>query len=89
MPVQDASREPNPEQTASLISLLTYAFLDKHIYTSYISPQRATETMPAIADYDRTAYLVDRSFGYLDRFAGARQEHLFFALMRAFSGLIV
>ncbi|KZV63334.1 P-loop containing nucleoside triphosphate hydrolase protein [Peniophora sp. CONT] len=81
---ENPSDEPNPEQTCSLLSLLTYSFLDKPIYTAYKYPQLATETLPAIADYDRTAHLVNRSFKHLDVFSGARRQHMFFALMRVF-----
>lgn len=84
--LQNPSEEPNPEQICSILSLLTYSFLDKPIYTAYSSPQLASETLPAIADYDRTAHLVKRSFKHLDIFSGARRQHMFFALMRVFSG---
>lgn len=89
MVLQNASDKPSPEQTSSILSLLTYSFLDEPIYTAYSHPQRASESLPAIPDYDRTAHLVDRSFKHLDIFSGARQQHMFFALMRVFSRLIV
>ncbi|KZV63837.1 P-loop containing nucleoside triphosphate hydrolase protein [Peniophora sp. CONT] len=76
--------QPNPEQTCSILSLLTYSFLDKPVYAAYNSSQLASDTLPVIADYDRTAHLVDRSFKYLDVFAGARRQHMFFALMHVF-----
>ncbi|VDB89903.1 unnamed protein product [Peniophora sp. CBMAI 1063] len=81
---ENPSAEPNPEQTCSLLSLLTYSFLDKPIFTVYHNPQLASETLPEIADYDRTAHLVDRSFKHLDVFSGAPRQHMFFALMRIF-----
>ncbi|KZV64707.1 P-loop containing nucleoside triphosphate hydrolase protein [Peniophora sp. CONT] len=83
--LENPSEEPNPEQTCSILSLLTYSYLDKPIYTAYRYPQLPSETLlPAIADYDRTAYLVNRSFKHLDVFSGARRQHVFFALMRVF-----
>ncbi|VDB97890.1 unnamed protein product [Peniophora sp. CBMAI 1063] len=81
---KNPSAEPNPEQTCSLLSLLTYSFLDKPIFAVYNNPLLASETLPEIADYDRTVHLVDRSFKYMDVFSGAPRQHMFFALMRVF-----
>ncbi|VDB89911.1 unnamed protein product [Peniophora sp. CBMAI 1063] len=78
------SPEPNPEQTASLLSLLTYSFLDKHIFLAYRLPHLSFDLLPPLADYDRTAHLVDRSFEHLDTFSGAPRVHMLWALMRVF-----
>ena len=86
---QNPSERPNPEQTCSILSLITYSFLDKPIYTVYNAPQLASQTLPPLADYDRTTHLVKRSFKHLDIFSGARRQHMFFALMRVFSQYII
>ncbi|VDB85429.1 unnamed protein product [Peniophora sp. CBMAI 1063] len=81
---ENPAEEPSAEQTCSLLSLLTYSFLDRIIYATYSNPQQASKAVPSLADYDRTAHLVDRSFKHLDVFSGARQQHVFFALLRVF-----
>lgn len=81
---QNPSEEPNPDQTCSLLSLLTYSFMNEPIYAAYKFPQSASEFLPPMADYDRTAHLVNRSFKHLDIFSGAGRENMFFALMRVF-----
>ncbi|KZV67494.1 P-loop containing nucleoside triphosphate hydrolase protein [Peniophora sp. CONT] len=78
---KNASEKPNPEQTCSILSLLMYSFLDK---TVFAASQSTPTSLPEIADYDRSAYLVERNFKYLDVFSGARKQHVFFALMRVF-----
>ncbi|KZV64708.1 P-loop containing nucleoside triphosphate hydrolase protein [Peniophora sp. CONT] len=81
---ENPSLEPNPEQTASILSLITFTFLDKHIFMAYRLPHLSFDLLPAIADYDRTAHLVKRSFKHLDAFSGAPKSHMFWALMRVF-----
>ncbi|VDB89909.1 unnamed protein product [Peniophora sp. CBMAI 1063] len=82
---ENPSPEPNPEQTASILSLITFSFLDKHIFLAYRLPHLGFDLLPAIADYDRTAHLVKRSFKHLDPFSGAPKSHMFWALLRVFS----
>ncbi|KDQ56809.1 hypothetical protein JAAARDRAFT_132140 [Jaapia argillacea MUCL 33604] len=76
--------EANPEQTASILSLALYSFLDPVIYKGYKVPHLKAEELPPLADYDHTKNLVKRSFKHLDRFSGAKKEHLFWGLMRVF-----
>ncbi|KZV59749.1 P-loop containing nucleoside triphosphate hydrolase protein [Peniophora sp. CONT] len=78
------SEKPNPEQTCSILSFLTYSFLDEPVYAAYGFQKVTAETLPVVADYDRTAHLVERSFKHLDVFSGAPRQHMFFALMRVF-----
>jgi len=53
---------PNPEQTASILSLIVYSFLDPLITEAYKVPHLSHERLPAMADYDRTEYLREMSF---------------------------
>ena len=53
---------PNPEQTASILSLVVYSFLDPLISEAYRVPHLSHERLPAIADYDRTEYLREKAF---------------------------
>ncbi|KAL5534538.1 hypothetical protein ACEPAG_1001 [Sanghuangporus baumii] len=88
MPVdpKDPATEPNSEQTAPLLSLILYSFLDPVIFKAYRIPHLPASELPPLADYDRAKNLKNRSFRYLDPFAGAKRGHLFFGLMKVFRG---
>ena len=53
---------PNPEQTASILSLIVYSFLDPLVFEAYRVPHLSHERLPAIADYDHTEYLRGKAF---------------------------
>ena len=55
-------KEPNPEQTASIFSLIVYTFLDPLVFEAYRVPHLSHERLPAIADYDHTEYLREKAF---------------------------
>ena len=79
--------EPNPEQTASALSFLTFSFLDPYIFIANRQKSLEFEQFPALCDYDRARDLVKRSFKHLDRFSGAPAQHMFIALLRTFCKL--
>lgn len=59
-------REPAPYQTASILSFITFSYLDPMIW-SYIKKKRTgekveVEDIPVIADQDRIKTLVERTF---------------------------
>ncbi|KAJ3833329.1 hypothetical protein F5878DRAFT_646030 [Lentinula raphanica] len=70
------SPKPNPEQTASILSLFTYAFVDRLVFAAY--------RLPSLNDRDSANYLKALSFKYLDEFSGAPRRHIFFGLMKIF-----
>ncbi|KZV73085.1 ATP-binding cassette transporter [Peniophora sp. CONT] len=74
----------NPEQTASVLSLVTYTFLDGIVFRAYNMVHFPFEMLPPLCDFDRTEELVGRTFKYLDVFGGAKKEHVFKSLMRIF-----
>ncbi|KAF5356103.1 hypothetical protein D9756_004036 [Leucocoprinus leucothites] len=76
--------EPNPEQTASMLSMLTYSFLDPIVYLAYRVPHLAHSQFPALADYDYAHNLKFTSFKHLDVFSGASNHHIYWGLMRVF-----
>ena len=43
---------PNPEQTASLFSLLIYTFLDPIVFLACRIPHLSHDKLPPLADYD-------------------------------------
>ncbi|KAG6919579.1 hypothetical protein DXG01_004242 [Tephrocybe rancida] len=74
----------NPEQTASLFSLVIYSFLDPIIFLAYKVPHLTHDQLPPLADYDYAKQLKAKSFPHLDPFAGGKKQHIFWGLMRTF-----
>ncbi|KAL0959261.1 hypothetical protein HGRIS_014532 [Hohenbuehelia grisea] len=78
--------EPNPEQTASILSLALFTFLDPLVLRAWRMPHLPYELLPPLADYDRAAYLRKRSSPYLDPVSpsSTTKRHIFVGLMRTF-----
>ncbi|KAF8958075.1 multidrug resistance-associated ABC transporter [Flammula alnicola] len=76
--------EPNPEQTASIFSLMTYTFLDSVIFLGYKVPHLRFDQLPPLADYDAAKYQTIKAFPHLDVFRGAKHRSLFLRFMRVF-----
>ena len=53
---------PNPEQTASIFSLMVYTFLDPVIFEAYRVPHLSHERLPPLADYDYAKRLTEHAF---------------------------
>jgi hypothetical protein len=85
---QNPMVEPNPEQTASLFSSLTYSYLDSSILKSVVAARKqdglTSEKLPALADYDRVEYLIRRSFHALDPLNEDASKHLLYGLLRVY-----
>ncbi|TFK76776.1 hypothetical protein BDN72DRAFT_873327 [Pluteus cervinus] len=82
---KDPSEAPHPEQTASLLSQITYSYLTNFIWSSQKRAKTTQDDLPPQCDYDRASYLKARSFPFMDGFSGAKKRHLFFGLMQAFA----
>ncbi|KAH8986094.1 hypothetical protein EDB92DRAFT_1949372 [Lactarius akahatsu] len=74
----------NPEQTASLLSMMLYTFLDPIVFLAYRVPHLSHDMLPPLADYDYTRNLVLRSFKHLDTFSGGPRRHIFWGFMEVF-----
>ncbi|KAH9028054.1 hypothetical protein EDB83DRAFT_2526416 [Lactarius deliciosus] len=74
----DPQQVINPEQTASLLSMVLYTFLDPIVFLAYRVPHLSHDMLPPLADYDYTRNLVKRSFkaalGYI--FWRTQETHL-------------
>ncbi|KAJ3819299.1 hypothetical protein F5880DRAFT_1595008 [Lentinula raphanica] len=81
---RNPSPKPNPEQTASILSLFTYAFVDRLVFAAYRVSHLDFSQLPSLNDRDSAEYLKALSFKYLDEFSGAPRRHLFFGLMKIF-----
>ncbi|KAJ7034289.1 P-loop containing nucleoside triphosphate hydrolase protein [Mycena alexandri] len=76
--------EPNPEQTASPLSLLLFTFLDPVIALAYKLPHLPYDLLPPLADSDSSEHLKKRSFSNIDTFSGAGSHHIFFGIIKTF-----
>ncbi|TFK79744.1 P-loop containing nucleoside triphosphate hydrolase protein [Polyporus arcularius HHB13444] len=76
--------EPNPEQTASLLSLLSYNFIAPVIWLAYRMPHLPFDMFPPLPDYDHLRNIVGRSFPILDPILNKSRRPLAFKLIRVF-----
>ncbi|CAE6498063.1 unnamed protein product, partial [Rhizoctonia solani] len=74
----------NPEQTASLISLMLFNFVDPLVWAAYRAPKLEFEQLPPLADYDRASYLKQRSFDHLDPLKLTKRRYFFWGLVAVF-----
>ncbi|KDR83062.1 hypothetical protein GALMADRAFT_57261 [Galerina marginata CBS 339.88] len=75
---------PNPEQTASIFSLIFFGYLDPVIFEAYRVPHLSHTRLPPLADYDYAKHLTEKAFPHLDTLRGAKRRHLFFGILRTF-----
>ncbi|KAJ3556484.1 hypothetical protein NM688_g2007 [Phlebia brevispora] len=80
----DPAPQPNVEQTACILSMMLYNFLDPVIFLGYRTPHLSWEQLPPLSDYDYTKNVVKRGFPNLDPFVTKSRRHLFFGLMKTF-----
>ncbi|KAH6916807.1 ATP-binding cassette transporter [Coprinopsis sp. MPI-PUGE-AT-0042] len=80
----DPMPEPNPEQTASLFSVITFSFLDPIVKLANRVPVLTADLLPPLSDSDRAKVLKARAFPHIDAFVTERKRHIFFGLMRVF-----
>lgn len=59
---QDPTANPNPEQTASVLAWIFYAFLDPLIWRAYDLPHLSHDQLPPLADYDEAHYLIEQNY---------------------------
>ncbi|KDR83121.1 hypothetical protein GALMADRAFT_263529 [Galerina marginata CBS 339.88] len=81
---KDPMPVPNPEQTASWISSLTYTYIDPLIRLANKVAHLRHDQLPPLADYDYARYQTISAFPLIDPFSGAKRRHLFFGLLSYF-----
>ncbi|KAH8986106.1 hypothetical protein EDB92DRAFT_2054957 [Lactarius akahatsu] len=80
---KDPQQVINPEQTASLLSMMLYTFLDPIVFLAYRVPHLSHDMLPPLADYDYTRNL------HLDTFSGGPKRHIFWGFMAVFRPFFV
>ncbi|KAJ7119016.1 P-loop containing nucleoside triphosphate hydrolase protein [Mycena epipterygia] len=78
------SEAASAEETASIISLVTYTFLDPLILLASRVPHLSYELLPLLADSNDAKNLKAASFTHLGVFSNGNRRHVFFGLMRVF-----
>ncbi|KAF8309911.1 hypothetical protein DL93DRAFT_2230628 [Clavulina sp. PMI_390] len=68
--------DPNSEQTASVLSKISFSFMDRLVYLGYKHPHVPFDLLPSLCDYDRGAYLNERGRDYI-RPSLAKKRHSF------------
>lgn len=86
MPVdpENPQSETAPEQTASILSLATFSYMDCVLWKAQKVEHMTKEDLPPNADFDYAANLKKRAFPHLDRFSGAKDRHVIWNLIRVF-----
>ncbi|KAH9166803.1 hypothetical protein EDB89DRAFT_2075434 [Lactarius sanguifluus] len=74
----DPQQAINPEQTAPLLSMMLYTFLDPIVFLAYRVPHLSHDMLPPLADYYYTRNL------HLDTFSGAPKRHIFWGILAVF-----
>ncbi|KAE9400429.1 P-loop containing nucleoside triphosphate hydrolase protein [Gymnopus androsaceus JB14] len=75
---------PNPEQTASLLSLIFFSYLDSLIFKASKLPHLSTEALPPLSDDDHARVLRAKNIARLDPLSEGGNRHVFFNLLRVF-----
>ncbi|KAH9480752.1 ATP-binding cassette transporter abc4 [Psilocybe cubensis] len=75
---------PNPEQTSSWISRVTYTYIDSVILLANRVSHLSYKQLPPLSDYDAAKYQAQEAFPHLDTYRGAKRRHLFFGMVYHF-----
>ncbi|KAJ3868777.1 P-loop containing nucleoside triphosphate hydrolase protein [Lentinula novae-zelandiae] len=86
--IDDLTSEDNPEETASIISLLTHSYLGSFIFRLYRKSTPLTQDeLPPLAKNDRSDVLMPDILTILDP-TSKKPQYLFWGLLRAYSGYL-
>ncbi|KZT28297.1 hypothetical protein NEOLEDRAFT_1145911 [Neolentinus lepideus HHB14362 ss-1] len=78
------SKEPTPEQTASILSFYIFSFMDPVVSAAGKVNHLPYTRLPPLADSDDSNNLVKESFPYLDPVSPTKSRHIFWGLIRVF-----
>ncbi|KAJ3890747.1 P-loop containing nucleoside triphosphate hydrolase protein [Lentinula edodes] len=82
--IDDLTSEVNPEETASIISLLTHSYMDSFIFRLYRKSTPLTQDeLPPLAKNDRSDVLMPDILTILDP-TSKKPQYLFWGLLRAY-----
>ncbi|OJT09188.1 ATP-binding cassette transporter abc4, partial [Trametes pubescens] len=73
-----------PEQTASILSLLVFGYLEFIVWRAWRASRLTYEALPPLPDYDYLTNLRHQSFPHLDPLQSKSRRHIGFGLIRVF-----
>ncbi|KAF8311050.1 ATP-binding cassette transporter [Clavulina sp. PMI_390] len=76
--------DPNAEQTASALSIISFAFMDHLVYLGYKHPHVPFDLLPSLCDYDRGVYLNERGREYIRPSLAKRRRSFIWRLLSLF-----
>ncbi|KAI0365043.1 P-loop containing nucleoside triphosphate hydrolase protein [Pilatotrama ljubarskyi] len=76
--------EPHPEQTASLLSLLIYWYMEPTVWLAWRLPRLTFDMLSPLPDYDHLKNLVGRTFPRLDPMRSKSRRHIALEFIRVF-----
>ncbi|EMD39558.1 hypothetical protein CERSUDRAFT_111873 [Gelatoporia subvermispora B] len=76
--------DPAPEQTASILSLMFFLFMDQVVVKAWRTAHLPLDQLPSIADFDMVHNLIERGYPHLDPFQVKPRRHLVWGLMTIF-----
>ncbi|KAI0085670.1 multidrug resistance-associated ABC transporter [Irpex rosettiformis] len=82
--LQAVDEKPNPEQTASLLSRLTFDYMNPMVFHAYRSEKFKGEDIPPLCDGDDAEVLIERAYKELDPLQNDSRRHLFFRILKVF-----
>ena len=65
--LEELTRSPNPEETASIFSFLLYVFLDPMVWRAYRVPHLSYDQIPPLPYYDEVKHLIQESYSVSGR----------------------
>ncbi|KIY66891.1 P-loop containing nucleoside triphosphate hydrolase protein, partial [Cylindrobasidium torrendii FP15055 ss-10] len=89
VPLDASDQAPSPEQTASLFSGLVFGWVDGLVRTASQASSIAIDALPPLSDISGSRYLKGAFMARLDPFSGATRRHIFWNLLRIFSGKLL
>ncbi|KAI0803030.1 hypothetical protein BC629DRAFT_1591129 [Irpex lacteus] len=81
---KNPSPHPNPEQTASVLSIMLFNFMDPVVWKAAHTTHLGIDQLPPLADYDEIKNLVHQHFEYLNPLSPKAKGHIFWGLLRVF-----
>ncbi|KAL0059597.1 hypothetical protein AAF712_013648 [Marasmius tenuissimus] len=83
------SDEPNPEQTASPLSMLFFFFMDPVVFAASRVSHLPADQLPPLADYDAASHLREKIREHVPSFnpanqtrTGSKPRHIFWSLLK-------
>ncbi|TDL21471.1 P-loop containing nucleoside triphosphate hydrolase protein [Rickenella mellea] len=82
---KDPQDLPSPEDTCSLLSSLTYSYLDQIIFYAYSVPNTTIDDLPRLPVSESASILAEKNLPKFDPVKVGLKRHVFWGLLRVFA----